>query len=213
MKYYGIIDKEGNFSYTTTWNECKQKVRGVSGIKYKSFSNYDDLLAWKESMFETYYTDVPAQGICLYSDGGSRTCNGRARQKGVSHQPTDLSAWAFTVVSDSTLIHCDSGFIRGKTNNYNELFAVYNGLIYLKQSNYIRDSITLVTDSKYVISVLRYDWNKANLDKPNYALGKATACLFNEFSNIHIKWVKGHQDTYFNNMCDEMCTKEMEEHK
>lgn len=210
MKYYGIITKDGKFSCVHTWNECSKRTHGVSGVKFKSFTNQDEMYMWRDNIMDTYFNHSDLNGLCLYSDGGSNTYNGKPRPKGSKRNSTDLSAWAYVITNENEGLIEDSGFIQGQTNNYNELMGAYQGLLKLKQLGFQRDSITLVTDSQYLINNLNYNWNGDVPDsKPNKLLGKNLWKLYKEFSDIHVHWVKGHQTTKFNNRCDELCNMEI----
>ena len=49
MKYYGII-KDNKFDFVINWDTCYKRVHGVKGVKYKSFTNYDEMIKWKNKI-------------------------------------------------------------------------------------------------------------------------------------------------------------------
>ena len=209
-QFYMVHTKKGFDTYYT-WKSCYRATHGVKGVlAYKGFNNQEEADYWIAQQLDNL-TPIKENDISLYCDGGSRTFNSRYRKKGSKVSPIDLSSWAYVIVQNDKEITHDSGFMRGRTNNYQELNACYHGLNFLKRTGCKDKRVHLITDSKYLISVLNYDWkHNKNDKKPNLKAGKTLSSLFDEFTDIHIHWVKGHQNNKYNNMCDELCTKEME---
>lgn len=212
MKYYGMVFPNGDFMYTIKWQNCKKIVDKYKGIKYKSFTNKEDLYDWENNIHNTYYSNYNLnKGIVVYSDGGSNTFNGKPRKKGSNHLTTDLSAWSYVITKDGKVLYKDSGFNYGFTNNKQELQGAYRGLKKLILEGYINENILFVTDSQYVLNSINYtgDFVKS---KPNMVQVDALRNIFKKFKNIKTKWVKGHQKTVYNNMCDEMCSELISKH-
>lgn len=94
------------------------------------------------------------------------------------------------------------------TNNRMELMAVIAGLEALKKNDL---SITIYSDSKYVVEAVEkgwvFQWNmKADFGKKkNRDLWKRFIKLY-EYQNIQFIWVKGHSTNKENNRCDELAT-------
>lgn len=211
-KYYGIVFPNGDFMYTYRWDSCKKAIDNHKGSKYKSFTNKEDMYDWENNIHSTYYTKYNLnKGLVVYSDGGSNTIDGKPRKKGSYYSPTDVSSWAYVITKDGKELYKDSGFNQGKTNNYQELQGAYRGLEKLIKEGYVNDNILFVTDSQYVINSINYT-GKFIKSKPNMIQVDALRNIFKRFKNIKIRWVKGHQKTVYNNMCDEMCSEELKKH-
>lgn len=96
-----------------------------------------------------------------------------------------------------------SGGFRRTTNNRMELLAVIVGLEELKGTNM---SVTVVSDSKYVVDAINKGWLKSWVkkdfkDKKNPDLWKRMLPLL-EKQKPAFKWVKGHNNHPQNERCD-----------
>ncbi|MEC8459244.1 MAG: ribonuclease HI [Bacteroidota bacterium] len=96
-----------------------------------------------------------------------------------------------------------SGGFRRTTNNRMELLAVIVGLKELKGTNI---SVTVVSDSKYVVDAINKGWLKSWVkkefkDKKNKDLWKRILPLLEKQKPI-FKWVKGHNNHPQNERCD-----------
>ena len=96
-----------------------------------------------------------------------------------------------------------SGGFRRTTNNRMELLAVIVGLKELKGTNI---SVTVVSDSKYVVDSINKGWLKSWVkkefkDKKNKDLWKRILPLLEKQKPI-FKWVKGHNNHPQNERCD-----------
>ena len=99
------------------------------------------------------------------------------------------------------------------TNNRMELLAVINGLEALKESC----SVTLYSDSKYVIDALQLGWaqkwrvngwmrnKKESAKNPELWERLLNLCQKHEMTYV---WVKGHAENEYNNRCDKMAVAE-----
>lgn len=96
-----------------------------------------------------------------------------------------------------------SGGFRRTTNNRMELLAAIEGLKELKSTNV---SVTVVSDSKYVVDAINKGWlsswvKKGFKDKKNPDLWKKMLPLLEKY-NPTFKWLKGHNDHPQNERCD-----------
>lgn len=94
------------------------------------------------------------------------------------------------------------------TNNRMELLAVIAGLEALKKQDL---TITIYSDSKYVVEAVEKGWVFQWNMKPDFAkkknrdLWKRFLKLY-EYQNISFVWVKGHSSNKENNRCDILAT-------
>jgi ribonuclease HI len=101
-----------------------------------------------------------------------------------------------------------SGGYRRTTNNRMELMAVIAALKALNRDGL---SITVYSDSQYVVKAVEQGWLK-NWIATNFKGGKKNKDLWLEFAdlashhNIKFKWVRGHAENAYNNRCDELAT-------
>jgi ribonuclease HI len=94
---------------------------------------------------------------------------------------------------------------RKTTNNRMELLAVIKGLEALKNSN---QTVTIYSDSKYVIDAIEKKWvygwlQKGFKDKKNKDLWLRYLEL-SKLHNIKFNWVRGHAGHPENEKCDEL---------
>jgi len=100
-----------------------------------------------------------------------------------------------------------SGGFRKTTNNRMELLAVIKALQTLKKPG---QSVTVVTDSKYVHDSVEKGWvfnweKKGFAKKANPDLWRQFLPLFRKFK-VRFRWVKGHSGHPMNERCDELAT-------
>lgn len=105
----------------------------------------------------------------------------------------DQGGWAYVILYKNQIIFKDYGGIANTTNNRMEIEGVLQALEKVKTCN---KSITIHSDSMYVIGTLSLNWAKnVNLDLwekfNNYDL-----------TNVNFKHVKGHASNIHNNLCD-----------
>ncbi|AXI24180.1 RNase H [Cardinium endosymbiont of Sogatella furcifera] len=102
---------------------------------------------------------------------------------------------------------------RTTTNNRMELLAVIIGLEALKQPN---QSVTIYSDSKYVINAIEKGWlqNWLKIDfknKKNPDLWKRFWAVYQKHL-VHFCWVKGHAGHYENERCDQLAVASSHQH-
>ena len=131
--------------------------------------------------------------ITIYTDGAARGNPGRG-------------GFGVVLISGHHRKELAQGF-RLTTNNRMELLSVITALESLKKEN---ESVTIYSDSKYVIDSVEKKW-VFGWEKKNFA-GKKNVDLWIRFLKIyrkqHVKfiWVKGHASNPLNNRCDELAT-------
>lgn len=89
-----------------------------------------------------------------------------------------------------------------------ELMAVIEGLKAIKNKSL---SITVYSDSKYVLDSITKGWLKTWL-KTSFKGGKKNRDLWEEYADVSeglqlkFTWVKGHAENIYNNRCDQLAT-------
>lgn len=142
------------------------------------------------------------QSIEIFTDGG---CSGNPGPGG----------WAYVALSGGKMISCSSGGEAQTTNNRMELQAVIHAI---EDSSLLgAEELSLFTDSQYVkngISSWINGWKKngwlTSQKKP--VLNKDLWQLLDELNSALApswNWVKGHAGVEFNEICDELCQKEI----
>ena len=133
------------------------------------------------------------QDIKIYTDGSSRGNPGPG---------------GYGIIMEE----CKSGFIKEfskgfkqTTNNRMELLAVIDSLKKLKKESL---SITIYTDSKYVVNPVEkqwlHSWKKTGFkNKKNVDLWLELLPLLKKHK-VQFKWIKGHNDHPQNERCDKL---------
>lgn len=140
---------------------------------------------------------MPSPEVTIYTDGSSRGNPGPG-------------GYGTLLISGTRRKELSGGFAR-TTNNRMELLAAITGLENLK----ISSSVTLHSDSKYVIDALnkgwldswkRRGWKKADkLPVKNRDLWQRLDAAA-QAHQIIWKWVRGHAGNVNNERCDELAT-------
>ena len=96
------------------------------------------------------------------------------------------------------------GFVN-TTNNRMDLLAVIIGLEAVKTPNC---SITVISDSKYVVDSVEkkwvFGWVKTNFKgKKNSDLWKRFLLIYPKHT-VKFQWIKGHSGHFYNERCDEL---------
>ena len=127
--------------------------------------------------------------LVIYTDGSYSS----ARNQG---------GLAFVVTENDKEIARFSKAYKNVTNNKMELAAVILALAYIKEPI---DSLTIKTDSMYVIGCATKGWkrkkNRDLWDRFDIAHIKAKALVKQP---IEFVWVEGHASDSFNNLCDSL---------
>ena len=120
--------------------------------------------------------------MIFYSDGACKTSN-------IS------GGWAFVVVKDEEKVHSAFGPVENTTNNRMEIMASVKALEYCVKNSI--DSVTLITDSMYVIGTMSEGW-KRNKNEDLWPILDELS----EKINVTWKHVKGHAGQKWNELCD-----------
>jgi len=140
--------------------------------------------------------------IRIYTDGG---CD-NVRSK--------IGAWAYVAIKkDDTEIR-DSGSCTETTSNRMEIQAVIEGLRATKK---FKQPITIYSDSRYIVNAMnswikgwkKRDWTRKDGKLINADLWKELDSL-TSLMEVKAEWVRGHNENYYNEICDSMCTKAMQ---
>jgi ribonuclease HI len=139
--------------------------------------------------------------IEIYTDGSYRA-------------KTKKGAFGFCAVFENIIYDEIYGESGDTTNNRMELKAMLHALEYLhdKQEMFQNHEVIIYSDSEYLVKSMTEWWPgwvknnfKTSTNKPiaNLELFKSIMKLYSQFSNVTIKWVKGHADNTYNNLIDE----------
>lgn len=107
----------------------------------------------------------------------------------------DCGGWAFVVLNDSDKIYSESGPVHHTTNNRMEIQAALEACKWAKESGFT--TITLYTDSMYVIGTMTLNWKR----NKNHDLWLELEAAVQQ---MDITWthVKGHSHDQYNELCD-----------
>lgn len=104
-------------------------------------------------------------------------------------------------VKNGVKVHEFSKSFINTTNNRCELLAVIHALNAISKPV---DSITIYTDSQYIIGGTTKGWKR----KSNIVLWKLYDHIYEKTSklcnNISFEWIKGHSDSIFNKLADKL---------
>jgi ribonuclease HI len=176
---------------------AKAQVNGYQGAKYKGFSTRKEAKAWlANALPERVTKKLPSyEEVVMYTDGGC------VRNPG----PGGYGA----VISYNGLREELSGGFRQTTNNRMELLACIAGLQTLRT----RSSVTIFSDSKYVVHGITKGWArrwKANGWMRNTTQVAKNADLWDSLLDLCGKhqvkfvWIKGHANNPENVRCDRL---------
>ncbi len=130
-------------------------------------------------------------------------------------------AWGSLVQkNDESIVFEGSGVETNTTNNRMELQGAIECLKFLEAQGKEKAFILLFSDSKYVVDGLSQwvkgwkarGWKKADKKVPeNVELWQELDSLSEKFSNIKLRWVKGHSGHPQNEYCDQLANKALDE--
>jgi len=105
------------------------------------------------------------------------------------------------ILKDGNIFKIIAGSQKKTTNNRMEMFAAIASLNFMTNIKNIK-KIIIYSDSRLLVNTLIKNWNRnANKD-----LWTKLDYIRREF-NIEWKWIKGHSNTKYNNLADNICTK------
>jgi ribonuclease HI len=116
----------------------------------------------------------------------------------------DQGGVGLVILQDDKKILEYSNMYKRTSNNQMELGAVIIALRLIKEQY---DSITIYTDSQYVIGCATLGWSKKKNKKLWQEYDKQINRVNELCSNIQFTHVKGHQGTYWNEYVDNLARK------
>lgn len=213
-KYYAVIKgfKPGIYGKWYGEDGAEIQVKSFANSIYKGFESFEEAQSWLDSFAgkaakhrrptprsSSAVTDFKVEGnaadITIYTDGGALGNPGPG-------------GYAAVVIMGKKASEISEGY-RLTTNNRMELMACIAALESVK----INQSVTLYSDSKYVVDAIEKGWAKKwqannwmrNKSDPakNSDLWKSLLDLCDHRS-ILFKWVRGHANNPGNERCDEL---------
>lgn len=150
-----------------------------------------------------------SKNIVLYVDGASRIENNQIT-------PDTVGSFSYHL-SQGGREKSGAVVTLGKTNNYNEIMALYKGLSQLKSTNV---SIVAYSDSAYVVNCIQQGWwkkwEKDGWTKEgglkNAEQWKNLIALISTFDSFAIEKVKGHSTNEMNNLVDFLNNQAMDDY-
>ena len=104
-------------------------------------------------------------------------------------------------ISDNNVLYTYSKYFKNVTNNQMEIMAVIYAL-HAISTNF--DSITVVSDSQYVLGCINKGWKR----KKNQNYWQLFDRVYNRAkkfcSDIRFEWTKGHNTDEYNNLADRL---------
>lgn len=129
---------------------------------------------------------------------------------------------AYIIVIDSKIVTCNSESYDSTTNQQMELLAAIKGLEAADKIRKEGDKVVIYSDSAYLINCYLQNWyygwqhngwtNSKGEPVANKELWMKLIPYFEKYG-YSFKKVKGHSNSLYNNMCDEMAQKAAEELK
>ena len=161
---------------------------------------------------------VPVDGpyaAYVYTDGG---CRNHGVHKGGHVKETDPGAWGYLIVlPDGQKFDGTDGEFQA-TNNKMEMTAFLESLRKLEELGLQEQAVLYSLDSQYVLNGVQHwmagwkakGWRKAKGEIANLDLWKAIDAEVAKFSNLHYKWVKGHDVNAGNIYVDHLLNRTMD---
>lgn len=115
-------------------------------------------------------------------------------------------------IQDDKVIKTYNRGYKNVTNQKMELAAVIVGLRYIIKNNIHLDKLEIVSDSMYAIGCASMGWKKKKNIKLRDLLDESLKeCQKLVDSEITFRWTKGHSDSDYNNLADELADKASKE--
>ena len=147
----------------------------------------------------------------IYTDGSLKK-SGRSTYGG----------WAFVVIHDSQEIYHDFGSEYNTTNQRMELTAILKALEYAKTKRRGSERVVVYSDSAYAINCYLKEWyinwqnngwiNSSGKEVANKDLWFKIIPFFDNFW-YEFRKVKGHDNVYWNELCDQYAQNEADKLK
>ena len=144
--------------------------------------------------------------IEIYTDGGCFPNPG-------------VGSWAFVLLQNGQIVNQESGLEIQATNNRMEYLALINGLKATPKGS----QVTAYSDSQLLVNTATtwmFNWEKMGWKKKgkgekavikNLDLVKELHQVISERS-VKLVWVRGHSGNVMNELCDQLCNKELARH-
>ena len=141
------------------------------------------------------YTDGPTSGV--FTDG---SCSGNPGPGG----------WGAVRVQDGQVVHERYGFEPETTNNRMELQAMITGLGFIEPG----ETVDVYTDSKLVVDTLtkwaagweKRGWRRSDGPVKNLDLVQTAYWLSQERPGVHIRWIRAHDGSRWNEYADALAS-------
>ncbi len=208
-KYYAVITGQRPGIYTD-WPTAQAQVKGYPGAKYKGFATRAEAETWikfsatgsstrknKDNAKPPVSAPIEKVGeVVIYTDGGALNNPGPG-------------GYGIVQIYNGKRKEISGGF-RLTTNNRMELTAC---IVALRKLEYRDKSITLYSDSSYVVNGINKSWAKSWRRRGWVKADRKPAVnpdLWSELLDlvegldISFKWVKGHSGNPMNERCDEL---------
>lgn len=198
------------FIVTSVMDECRKLWRlfypfeKVAAEEKKSVTQKLQEMKGKVSAEKRESVSGEDSSITIYTDGG---CLGNPGPGG----------WGCVILTNGAEVKL-SGGEKSSTNNRMELTAAIEALKYVAENPELKSKmVNVYSDSQYVkngITSWINNWKKngwktsAKKDVLNKELWLLLDKYYSQL-NIQWKWVKGHAGIKYNEMCDQLCQKEM----
>lgn len=150
--------------------------------------------------------------IEIYTDGSLKKTG----------QKSTFGGWAFIVTQDAQKIYYDFGNEYNTTNQRMELVAIANALDYAKTIRQENEKVIIYSDSAYAINCYLQEWyinwrinGWRNANKKEVANQDLWQRIIPYFDNFwyDFKKVKGHDNNFWNEECDQLAQSEAEKLK
>lgn len=124
--------------------------------------------------------------IEIYTDGSCKPTN------------PGPAGYGYVIIVDGKVHSSGGNYIGEATNNIAEVKAIEHVLEVIKNAGWDWESMTLYTDSQYAVGLFTKNWKP----KVNVELINKVKSELENFPNLVIKWVRGHDGNEFNEMAD-----------
>lgn len=188
-KYYTVW-KGHHTGVFESWDDCKAQLKGLKGVRYKSFSTFEEAKTAFKNGYENYVAQKTEDIETLRKKIGEPNYNSISVDAASSGNPGKMEYRGVDTKTKKELFK-QGPYLEG-TNNIGEFLAIVHGLALLKKNNSNR---IIYTDSKTAMSWIkkktcntkleRNEKNKSVFDLVERAL---IWLKENTFSTTIVKW-------------------------
>lgn len=189
MKCYAVVGgREGNKIYKD-WQSCERNVKGVSGAKFKKFTNEEEANKFI-SATSSNDTSISTSDVVAYVDGSFNS-------------KTGSYGYGLVIVKGDKVLHTSNGSgsnqsMASQRNVVGEILGALHAVAYARENN-IND-ITIAYDYKGIECWVTGEWTANNNLTQSYS--KAMRQEIANKLNIKFKKVKAHSGNKFNEQAD-----------